>query len=261
MNYKFHYDALIDKAKRRGKTCEFTESHHIIPRCLRGSDDAENLVDLYPREHYVAHLLLAKINPDVNGLWFAVHMMANTKNKNMRLTNKTYQWVKDQYVLRIATTNKNKQAVKYGFNSYWEQVKSIWNLFESERISANRISKKLAIPSANVCRCLNDYMLMFPESVDLYDEIQFEIKSYNSKQTRANIKPESEKRRLDAVRAVDYTERNLKLSGDRLGINNPNFGNKTSKSKTTCPHCGFTGGTGGIHRWHFDNCKRIKNES
>ena len=27
------------------------------------------------------------------------------------------------------------------------------------------------------------------------------------------------------------------------------------KRKTTCPRCGLTGGTNGMKRWHFDNCK------
>ena len=27
------------------------------------------------------------------------------------------------------------------------------------------------------------------------------------------------------------------------------------KPKTTCPHCGVTGGIGSIKRWHFDNCR------
>lgn len=30
---------------------------------------------------------------------------------------------------------------------------------------------------------------------------------------------------------------------------------KTPKSKITCPHCGKTGGSNGMKRYHFDNCK------
>ncbi len=26
--------------------------------------------------------------------------------------------------------------------------------------------------------------------------------------------------------------------------------------KTTCPHCGLTGGAGIMNRWHFNNCKK-----
>lgn len=37
------------------------EVHHVIPRCMGGMNQKENLVKLTPREHYVAHLLLTKM--------------------------------------------------------------------------------------------------------------------------------------------------------------------------------------------------------
>ena len=39
------------------------ERHHIKPRCIGGTDDMYNLVDLTLREHYIAHMLLAEENP------------------------------------------------------------------------------------------------------------------------------------------------------------------------------------------------------
>lgn len=38
-----------------------TEKHHIIPSSLGGSNDPSNLVALTAREHYVVHLLLARM--------------------------------------------------------------------------------------------------------------------------------------------------------------------------------------------------------
>ena len=258
MNYKLHYEKLIKRAVQRGKIDEFTESHHILPRCMGGTDDADNLVDLLPREHYIAHLLLVKIYPDVSGLWFAAHMMASTKNKNQRMTNRHYDWVRNQFIKRISSAVKDSSARKYGFKSYLDQVEHIWQIYVDERISANRISAKLKIPSANICRSLNVYLLMNPSYIDLYEEIRYEIKSNNSKHTRANISKESEERRINATRMFDYSKRDAKLSSERMGVNNPNFGNRTPKQILTCPHCEFTGGSGSIHRWHFDNCKRLK---
>lgn len=47
-----------------------------------------------------------------------------------------------------------------------------------------------------------------------------------------------------------------KLKMARSGSDNPMFG-KTFKMKLmTCPHCGKTGGQGGMKRYHFDNCAR-----
>lgn len=62
MNYKKHYDLPITRGKNRMLE-GYVERHHIIPRCMGGTDDLENLVDLTPEEHYVAHQLLVKMNP------------------------------------------------------------------------------------------------------------------------------------------------------------------------------------------------------
>lgn len=55
MNYLKIYDQLIKTAKAKPKTNEYKEQHHIIPRCMGGSDDKDNLVYLTPEEHFVAH--------------------------------------------------------------------------------------------------------------------------------------------------------------------------------------------------------------
>ena len=63
MNYQKHYDNLM---KTRKAYCsfgnlEYWEKHHIVPKCMNGSNDESNLVLLTAREHYIAHVLLTKI--------------------------------------------------------------------------------------------------------------------------------------------------------------------------------------------------------
>ncbi len=89
MNYKFHYDCLIEKAKCR-TTSVYTETHHVIPRCIGGLDSKYNLIELTPEEHYVAHQLLVKIYPGNAGLVFAAHRMCSGKARN----NKLYGWLR-----------------------------------------------------------------------------------------------------------------------------------------------------------------------
>jgi hypothetical protein len=35
-----------------------TEQHHILPKSMGGSNDRSNLIDLTPRQHYLAHWML-----------------------------------------------------------------------------------------------------------------------------------------------------------------------------------------------------------
>jgi len=76
MNYKKIHDKIIERAKDRNIE-GYTEKHHIIPKCMGGTDDTENLVELTAREHFVVHKLLCEIYPDENGLRYALWMMAN----------------------------------------------------------------------------------------------------------------------------------------------------------------------------------------
>ena len=45
MNYKKIHDQIIERAKTR-KLEGYKEKHHIIPRCMGGNDEPENLVQL-----------------------------------------------------------------------------------------------------------------------------------------------------------------------------------------------------------------------
>jgi len=82
MNYKRIHDAIIDRAKNRILT-GYKERHHITPRCMGGSNDLENLVDLTAREHFIIHLLLAEIY-DTPKLWRAVDMLSNWGRSSAR---------------------------------------------------------------------------------------------------------------------------------------------------------------------------------
>jgi hypothetical protein len=55
--YTKWYFSIVDAAK---STSGYTEQHHIIPKCLGGTDDADNLVNLSAREHFVCHWLQLK---------------------------------------------------------------------------------------------------------------------------------------------------------------------------------------------------------
>jgi NUMOD3 motif len=82
----------MEKAKSRTLT-DYTERHHILPKCLGGSNKKENLVDLTAREHFIAHLLLAKLHPEKHGLVVAAYLMSKRKRVNSR----TYSALKGEF--------------------------------------------------------------------------------------------------------------------------------------------------------------------
>ena len=75
MNYRRIYDQLIKKRQKKVlNKPDYYETHHIIPRCLGGSNKKSNLVRLTAREHFIAHYLLAKIHG--GRLWVPVYLMS-----------------------------------------------------------------------------------------------------------------------------------------------------------------------------------------
>lgn len=91
MNYQKIYNDLISRAQARESLLEYKETHHIIPKCMGGSDDKENLVELTGREHFIVHWLLCKIY-DTPGLKKAFGLMCLTgKNRSYKISSQLYE--------------------------------------------------------------------------------------------------------------------------------------------------------------------------
>lgn len=70
----------------------FVEKHHILPKCLGGSDHINNLVALPPRAHYIAHYLLWKAYPESQAIAHAFAMMAvNNPHQHRIMNGKLYE--------------------------------------------------------------------------------------------------------------------------------------------------------------------------
>lgn len=114
MNYSEHYNKLIEKAKQR-TLVEYKEVHHIIPRCMGGSDDKDNLVELTAREHFIAHLLLLKIHPNQYGLIKALNMMCCFNNiKQDRSMNRMYGWLKEKFSQEMSISQSGEGNSQHG---------------------------------------------------------------------------------------------------------------------------------------------------
>ena len=57
LTYNEFINNILNTRGRFNCGAEYYERHHIQPRCLNGSDEEDNLIDLYAREHFIAHKL------------------------------------------------------------------------------------------------------------------------------------------------------------------------------------------------------------
>jgi len=75
MDYlRIYRDFIADRRNIETYLVGYSERHHITPKSLGGTDNADNLIRLTPEDHYFAHLLLAKVYG--GSQWGALHCMA-----------------------------------------------------------------------------------------------------------------------------------------------------------------------------------------
>lgn len=87
------------KLKKNDINYQYFERHHIIPRCMSGTDTIDNLVLLTPREHYICHLLLTKICVDKkhhHKMLYAFNRITNKSSPNI-LNSSMYERIRIQF--------------------------------------------------------------------------------------------------------------------------------------------------------------------
>ena len=111
MNYQKIHDQIIERAKTR-KLQGYKERHHIIPKCLGGTDDTDNLVDLTAREHFIIHKLLCEIYPTHKGIQLALYAMVNWQSsKNQRdyiISSREFEFIKINAIEAIREAQLNR---------------------------------------------------------------------------------------------------------------------------------------------------------
>jgi hypothetical protein len=107
MDYTKIYNQIIQKAvNRKAERNVYYESHHIIPKCMGGNNNKENKVKLTYREHFIAHWLLHRANPNNKSLSAAFHIMAfGTSWRNAR-KERSNEWMPSSRQLEEAKMSK-----------------------------------------------------------------------------------------------------------------------------------------------------------
>jgi len=98
--YEHCYFNIVNRALSRPKLTSYTEKHHIIPKCLGGTNSKDNIVLLTAREHFICHRLLTKMVDEPNAKIkmhnAAFQMTISSGNQNRyKITSRTYNILKE----------------------------------------------------------------------------------------------------------------------------------------------------------------------
>lgn len=135
LTYEEFINNILETRGRFACGDEYHERHHIVPRCMDGGDDEENLIDLFAREHFEAHRLLALENPDNEKLAYAWSMMAFIKSDNQyryELSPSEYEEIKTTISNIRSERYSGEQNPMYGVHRYGADNPNYGNRYSEE---------------------------------------------------------------------------------------------------------------------------------
>lgn len=126
MTYELFINGIL---KTRGRIINdgYKEKHHIIPKCLGGNNDKENLIELTAEEHFIAHKLLANEYPNSNKLLYAFWLMSHCKKYDTQklINEKEYAELKKKFSKMQSIRYKGKHSYNYGKHCSEEQKEKL----------------------------------------------------------------------------------------------------------------------------------------
>lgn len=258
MNYSLIYNNLIEKAKSRnyksykyriGKINPevYVETHHIIPKCVGGSNNKSNLVVLTAREHFVAHRLLTKMY-SLDKIYLAFFIMLNrTKGKSSRL----YNHYRDKFSKAASnsqklmwTEEKRKEAsVKFKTQIDSEEfrkkisdaVKLANNCEEVKKSRSLGLIKRWKNLEYRMKKCeQSKNFWTLDKRVEASNRVKLQNKDNNLKQKRCNAikkhmfnKPDSWKIKMSTINKIRMNSKEEKMKYSSM-YEKSNFNNSRS---------------------------------
>lgn len=227
MDYQKIYDNLINKRKTvLLDENVYGENHHIVPKCMGGSNDKENLVRLTAKEHYVAHHLLYKIHgtSSLAHAWFS--MVRCDPNQERYFNSAQYENARNAHSNAMKETMIGEGNHFYGRTHTEETKKKIGD--------KNRNRKKSA------------------------DEIENWVEKVAKKKKSAEHRRKIARKGMVMLKNIHTGECVRIPIEERQNYDGTIWmiPSAISQKRESCIHCGMTSVSGNIKRWHNDNCKQ-----
>lgn len=223
MNYLGIYEELMLSRKFNLKSPN-TERHHIIPKCMGGDDNADNLVNLTFREHFLAHLLLHRAYPENSDLALAVFLMCRHENMSGLANSKTFEKAKEA----------SKEAISTAVKNYWDTLPEedmakwkesnrrrsleMWSDPEKAKEISSKIKDSLDNPEARELKRLRaKEMWSDPEKAKKVSRAAAqavtkpEVRSKISESNKLYYKNNPERARISSIRMKEW----FKIEGNR----------------------------------------------
>lgn len=232
------YYKIIDRARSRDLSSDtYTENHHIIPRSLGGDNSKNNLVKLTAREHYICHLLLAKMTVKESKykmLCAILRMAKSSQPQRVKMHSRKYEYIKKQKAKMHSEMFSGKNNPFYN-KTHSEETKEKLREARSRQVK-NQGGTMTAVARKKLSEAAKGRVL------------STEHKEKIGKGNKGKRRSDEYKRQI-SLRMTGRVK--LKETLDKLREK----ASRDPKPQVICPHCGKIGGEPSMKRWHMDNCR------
>jgi hypothetical protein len=127
------YYSIIEYARQpvfdREPYDQYTENHHIIPKCLGGLDKDSNMVRLTGRQHFICHWLLTKMVSEKKHKWQMINALSlmlwghNNKQNRYKINSRLYEQLKAKHNKMLSERLKGKK--RKPFSEEWKRKMTV----------------------------------------------------------------------------------------------------------------------------------------
>jgi len=243
--YTRWYKQITDRARFR-ITDDYTETHHIQPRSLGGTDDIDNVVELTAREHFICHWLLVKMTTGKAHykMLNALRMMRAEKHGQKRyitaITARVYESIKQEYSKLQSEKISGENNPMWGRTHTAEARKAISEKNTGKKLKKEQIARQVAAQTGRKRAPFSkEWRARMSESKCGEKNNRYGIKL--SEATRQKIGDKIRGRRQTEEEKVRRAEANR----------------GKVKPKKLCPHCQQMIAVNTYPRWHGDHCAKF----
>ena len=248
-----HYKDL--DLKKSGEL--YTESHHIIPKSMGGSNHKDNLVRVPARVHFLLHWMLYRIykTQEMAFAWHYMSMASSTKH--IRYTSKSFEYA------RLAR-NKSKIG-KPGPNKgrkVSDEIKMKLSVANSGKLSWNK-GRKMTDETKKKISIANSGKTSPNKGKTASTETKLKL----SESHKGRIVTSESRWKMSLAQSGKFVTKETKLKMSMSSLGKPKSEEAKRKMSTaakqrtiieyTCPHCNKRGKGNSMLGYHFSNCKSL----
>ena len=228
----------------------YTETHHILPKCMSGQNHRQNLVRVSAREHFILHWLLTKM---VDGqfrykMLEAFQIFSNNKSRGLRMTSRAIASMRQANAIAASVRNVGNTNWKSRGECSTEQRWMLSKTSSNSKWVNDCTTESFTIDHAALVNTGRWSYGRLPKSSPIKSQTRKHCEFCDRTITESNYN------KFHGIKCK-YNPINVLVAEVSTDDNITHMPRIIDRKMLTCVHCGTrTTQAQNFSRWHGDNC-------